>query len=249
MSTTESYGSLDSTTEGRTIMPLTLKISEMRAIEVQIVDNRYILEESIRNVWHNYHKSGYMRVDLTLHDSVSGNLVSGRGVLLEVKLKYAPLYEPESCGACRQDILEIRAESDVVFESKNTSASTSSSSSSSSGSSGSSSSSSSNVHVGGNGSHVVETKAKDDQPPASSISVASYSSAPSSSSLSLSLSSSLSSTPSFVSVPTASGAAPVVSSARRRFYIDDSGKGQYCSDVYHQALRTVVLVLVDSNFE
>ena len=70
---------------------LCLRIGKSRYFEVRIDDNHYILRETAtRGVWHNYHKSSYICFDISLHETNTMRQVSGRGLLLEVFVKYAP---------------------------------------------------------------------------------------------------------------------------------------------------------------
>ena len=133
---------------------LSLHISKNQYFEVKADNNHYVLEENtstIPGTWHNYHKNNYVSFDLEILNQ-RNQPVSGDGLLLEIMVRYSPTIGttneaaagrpyPATSGSenCRQDVVDIRPESDVVFESSSTTKSNRASSSSSSASVSSSS--------------------------------------------------------------------------------------------------------------
>ena len=136
---------------------LSLHISKNQYFEVKADSNHYVLEENTSTTpgtWHNYHKNNYVSFDLEILNQ-RNQPVSGDGLLLEIMVRYSPTigtnevvgrpYPATTSGSenCRQDVVDIRPESDVVFESSPSTTKSNRNSSSSSSSSSSVSSSSS----------------------------------------------------------------------------------------------------------
>ena len=133
---------------------LTLHISKNQYFEVKADSNHYVLEENTSTTpgtWHNYHKNNYVSFDLEILNQ-RNEPVSGDGLLLEIMVRYSPTIGTNEAVArpylatsgsenCRQDVVDIRPESDVIFESSSSTTKGSRASSSSSASVSSSSSS------------------------------------------------------------------------------------------------------------